>query len=145
MRQNEKLRMIKEGVITVGIDIAKRIHWVQPMLHSGILLGKPFSIQNNRNGFESLLAKLKLIKQQNKCQEVIVGLEPTGHYWKALCWFLINNQIKVVLVNPYHVKTSKELDDNTQTKSDPKDAMVIGRLVKDGRFFETYLPVGSWA
>lgn len=145
MRLNEKLRMIKEGVIIIGIDIAKRMHWVQPMLYNGILLGKPFNIQNNRNGFESLLAKLKIIKQQNKCQKIIVGLEPTGHYWKALSWFLINNQIKVVLVNPYHVKTSKELDDNTQTKSDPKDAMIIGRLVKDGRFFETYLPVGPWA
>src|SRR5690242_8224795 len=110
MRQNEKLRMIKEGVIIVGIDIAKRIHWVQAMLHNGILLGKPFSIKNNRNGFESLLAKLELIKQQNNCQEIIVGLEPTGHYWKALSWFLTNNQIKVFLVNPYHVKTSKELD-----------------------------------
>jgi transposase len=144
MRLNEKLRMIKEGVIIVGIDIAKRMHWAQPMLHNGILLGKPFNIQNNRNGFKSLLAKLELIKQQNNCHEIIIGLEPTGHYWKALSWFLISNQIKVVLVNPFHVKTSKELDDNTQTKSDPKDAMTIGKLVKEGRFFELYLPVGPW-
>jgi transposase len=144
MRQNEKLKMIKEGVIIVGIDIAKRKHWVQPMLHNGILLGKPFSIKNNRDGFKSLEAKLELIKQQNNCQEIIVGLEPTGHYWKALSWFLTNNQIKVFLVNPYHVKKSKELDDNTQTKSDPKDAMIIGRLVKDGRFSKVYLPVGPW-
>lgn len=144
MRQNEKLRMIKEGVIIVGIDIAKRKHWVQPMLYNGILLGKPFSIKNNRDGFNSLLAKLELIKQQNNGQEIIVGLEPTGHYWKALSQFLTNNQVQVFLVNPYHVKKSKELDDNTQTKSDPKDAMIIGRLVKDGRFSKVYLPAGPW-
>lgn len=38
------------------------------------------------------------------------------------------------MVNPMHVKRSKELDDNLQTKHDAKDALVIARLVKDGRF-----------
>ena len=33
-----------------------------------------------------------------------------------------------------HVKRSKELDDNLQTKNDAKDALVIARLVKDGRY-----------
>ena len=33
-----------------------------------------------------------------------------------------------------HVKRSKELDDNLQTKNDQKDALVIARLVQDGRF-----------
>ncbi|KYD24864.1 hypothetical protein B4113_2113 [Geobacillus sp. B4113_201601] len=36
------------------------------------------------------------------------------------------------MVNPMHVK--KELDDNLPTKNDAKDAMVIAKLVKDGRF-----------
>ena len=38
------------------------------------------------------------------------------------------------MVNPLHVKRSKELDDNLQTKNDKKDAVVIARLMKDGRF-----------
>ena len=33
-----------------------------------------------------------------------------------------------------HVKKSKELDDNLQTKNDQKDAMVIAKLIRDGRF-----------
>ena len=54
---------------------------------------------------------------------VIVGMEPTGHYWKAFANFLLKQaKITVVLVNPYHTKKSKELDDNSQTKSDRKDA-----------------------
>lgn len=40
---------------------------------------------------------------------------------------------------------SKELDDNSQTKSDKKDALVIAKLVKDGRYFETYLPHDVYA
>ena len=48
--------------------------------------------------------------------------------------------ITVVLVNPYATKQAKELDDNSQTKSDKKDALTIAKLVKDGRYFELYLP-----
>ncbi len=77
---------------------------------------------------------------------VIVGMEPTGHYWKAFANFLLKQaKITVVLVNPYHTKKAKELDDNSQTKSDKKDALTIARLVKDGRYFETYLPHDIYA
>ena len=40
-----------------------------------------------------------------------------------------------MLVNPYHVKCSKELDDNIQTKTDQKDPKTIAGLVRDGRFW----------
>lgn len=33
-----------------------------------------------------------------------------------------------------HVKKSKELDDNSPTKNDAKDARVIAQLIKDGRY-----------
>lgn len=74
-----------------------------------------------------------------------MGMESTGHYWKYLAWFLKQNGIPVVMVNPYHVKKAKELDDNTQTKSDRKDAFVIAKLVKDGRYSKVYLPEGVYA
>jgi transposase len=51
----------------------------------------------------------------------------------------------VVLVNPHHVKKSKELDDNSPTKNDTKDARVIGKLVLDGRYTEPKLPEGVYA
>ena len=53
--------------------------------------------------------------------------------------------ITVVLVNPYATKQAKELDDNSQTKSDKKDALTIAKLVKDGRYFELYLPHDIYA
>ncbi|RKJ02080.1 IS110 family transposase, partial [Butyricicoccus sp. 1XD8-22] len=42
--------------------------------------------------------------------------------------------IPFIMVNPLHVNKSKELDDNLQTKNDQKDALVIARLMRDGRF-----------
>lgn len=144
MNQNKKLGLIKEGVLVTGIDAAKDDHSIQPMLHNGITLGKPFKINNTKNGFESLLLKLEQLKLSNGCKTIVIGIEPTGHYWKALCNFLMRNGYMVFLVNPYHVKKSKELDDNNQTKSDPKDAKTIGKLITEGRFFEIYSPTGPW-
>jgi len=37
------------------------------------------------------------------------------------------------------------LDDNSQTKSDKKDALTIAHLIKDGRYFDMYLPEGDYA
>ena len=51
----------------------------------------------------------------------------------------------MVGVNPYHTKKAKELDDNSQTKSDKKDAITIARLVKGGRYFDPYLPQDIYA
>ena len=57
------------------------------------------------------------------------ALEPTGHYWFNLADYLRDYDVKLVLVAPQHVKHSKEMDDNTQTKNDRKDPLVIAKLV----------------
>ena len=60
-------------------------------------------------------------------------MEPTGHYWFNLGNFL-KNRSDLFLVNPFHVKRSKELDDNSQTKNDLKDPKTIAKLVIEGRY-----------
>ena len=74
-----------------------------------------------------------------------MGMEPTGHYFKPLANYLILNKITIVMVNPYHTKRAKELDDNSPTKSDKKDALTIARLVRDGRYYEVYMPQDIFA
>lgn len=72
-------------------------------------------------------------------------MEPTGHCWKPLAWFLQEHGYTVAIVKPYHVKKSKELEDNSQTKNDRKDAGLIVHLVKEGRFLNCILPTGVYA
>ncbi len=67
-------------------------------------------------------------------QTVIVGMEPTGHYWLNLSQWLYDQEIDVVTVNPLHVKRNKENRDNTQSKSDVKDALVIADMIKNGYY-----------
>jgi transposase len=61
-------------------------------------------------------------------------MEPTGHYWLNLSKWLFDQNIDVVTVNPHLVKKNKENRDNTQSKSDKKDALVIADMVKNGYY-----------
>ena len=47
-------------------------------------------------------------------------------------------------VNPYAVKQTKELEDNSQRKDDLKDPKLIANLVKDGNYGMPYLPEGVY-
>jgi len=82
---------------------------------------------------------LEVCKQYEKT-EIIVGFEPTGHYWFVLGDHLKRQGHKLAIVNPFHVKRTKELDDNSPTKNDRKDPKTIAMLVKDGRYREVYIP-----
>lgn len=143
---NEKLEAITFKTLIVGVDIAKHNQWARFVDCRGIEHDKALKFENNRNGFNAILTRIYEICKKEDFNKVIVGMEPTGHYWKAFANFLLKQaRIMVVLINPYHTKKAKELDDNSQTKSDKKDALTIARLVKDGRYFETYLPHDVYA
>ena len=137
----KRITRITPTTIIVGIDAAKDLHWARITDYRGIDLMKPVKVHNNMDGFESLLAKVEKQRQKHGCDQVMFGMEPSGHYWRALGWYLYLHESKPVLlgVNPYHTKQAKELDDNSQTKSDPKDAQVIAHLIREGRYFDTYL------
>ena len=143
----EKIMRVTDKTIIVGVDVAKKEHWSRITDYRGVDLMKPVKVQNSAEGFEKLMAKLEKICQITGCDKVMIGMEPSGHYWKALGWYLylhLSNPI-LVGVNPYHTKQAKELDDNSQTKSDKKDALTIAHLIRDGRYFDIYLPEGAYA
>ncbi len=140
-----KLRAITPNTLIIGVDIAKNVHWARFTDYRGIPLGKALKASNNKEGFENILTTIKGVCKQHDLSKVILGLEPTGHYWKPLAHYLTNHGIKVVLINPYHTKKAKELDDNSPTKNDKKDALTIARLLRDGRYSQLYLPQDVFA
>jgi len=52
------------------------------------------------------------LKAENQKKDVIIGCEPTGHYWFAFQNYVAMHQMLLVIVNPFSVKKIKELDDN---------------------------------
>lgn len=129
----------------MGVDIAKAKHVARAQDLRGIELGKRMIFENSNEGFVKLLSWIEQIKQNRRKKQVVCGMEPIGHYWLPLAQYLHEAGILVVAVNPLHVKKNKELDDNSPTKNDVKDAKVFAQLVKDGRYSEPILLKGIYA
>ena len=143
--QNQKINQVKEDTIAIGVDIGSETNFARAFDWRGIELSKKvFRFDNDLEGFESFRTWYEKIKQENEKTNVIIGCEPTGHYWFPLAEYLKEQGVKLVIVNPYHVKQLKELDDNSPRKTDLKDPKTIGMLVKDGRYSEPYLPEGIY-
>ncbi|WP_028246384.1 IS110 family transposase, partial [Pseudobutyrivibrio ruminis] len=135
----------KESTLVVGIDIGSTTHYARAFDWRGIELGKVFKFSNSREGFDSFKNWMQWLLNKNNKSDVIVGIEPTGHYWFDLGAYLEDGGILLVMVNPYAVKQTKELDDNSQSKNDCKDPKVIAKLVIEGRYSAPYTPDGVYA
>ena len=126
----------------IGIDIAKKNHYACAVDDRGRELQRPVGFTQSRAGFEGFHKQIKEWLHQHGKSEVIIGFEPTGHYWVNLAAFLLEEDIPFVVVNPAHVKQSKEFDDNLQTKNDKKDARLIAKLMIGGNFSYPRIPEG---
>ncbi len=142
--QNEKILQIKNETLVVGVDIAKKTHYARAFNNRGVELGKLLKFKNSAQGFAAFDSWLQAIQQKHEMTEAIIGFEPTGHYWFNLGDHLEACGHKLAIVNPYHVKCARELDDNSPSKSDQKDPKTIGMLVKDGRYRDVYIADGDY-
>ncbi|ABI68047.1 IS110 family transposase [Syntrophomonas wolfei] len=138
--QNQKISQIKFETLVVGIDIGKETHYARAFDYRGMELARLLKFSNTDQGFERLGQWMRDICKQQEKTGIIVGFEPTGHYWFTLGDHLKRQGHKLAIVNPFHVKRTKELDDNSPTKNDRKDPKTIAMLVKDGRYREVYIP-----
>ncbi len=139
--QNEKLNQVTSHTLIVGVDIAKFKHVARAQDDRGKILGKALVFTNTKEGFEAFFSWLEEMQHKHEKSDVLVGMEPTGHYWLNLAYTLKERLVSFGVVNPLHVKQSKELDDNSPTKNDIKDARVIAQLIKGGRFSYPRLPM----
>ena len=144
--QNAKIEAITEKTLVLGIDVGSETHYARAFDHRGIEYSKkPFKFSNTEAGFVTFKEWILDLKEKHEKDKVVPGMEPTGHYWFDLGQFMGEKDIKFVMVNPHHVHKTKELDDNSPSKNDRKDPRVIAGLVRDGRYFYSYMPTGAYA
>lgn len=137
---NQRLDRVTNSTLVVGVDIAKETHVAQVANFRGRVLNQhPICCANSESGFTQLMRSIRQSMQRYDMNDVIVGMESTGHYFFNLANWLTNQGIDVVLVNPATTKRNKENRDNTPSKSDPKDAVVIADLVGRG-YYTPYEP-----
>ena len=93
--------------ILVGIDVAKDKHDCFIMNSEGEVLANPFTILNNKEGFDFLYEKIKSISSSDKIK---VGLEATGHYSYNIIGFLLNKGLATLfLTHSTQIFTEKVL------------------------------------
>lgn len=144
--QNEKIEQVTDSTIVVGVNIGSQIHYARAFDNRGRELTKRvFSFHNDLEGFNSFNLWVETLKSENKKTAVLIGCEPTGHYWFAFAKYVKDHQKRLVMVNPFSVKKIKELDDNSPKKTDSKDPKTIAKLVVDGRYSIPYVPEGIYA
>lgn len=144
--KNEKLSFISDDMLILGCDVGSDTHYVRAIDTRGRELSKSaFPFSNSLEGFQSVRKWAVKLAATNDKKQIVLGLEPTGHYWYCLAAWMISNGISVVQVNPYAVKQTKEIEDNSQLKDDTKDPKLIANLVKDGNYGMPYLPEKIYA
>ena len=115
--QNAKIEAITEKTLILGIDVGSETHYARAFDYRGISIqGSHLSLATQSEGFVTFKEWILDLKDRHEKDKVVPGMEPTGHYWFNLGKFPQDNEMKPVLVNPHHVKKSKELDDNHPTK-----------------------------
>ena len=136
-------KYVDPNTLIVGIDIGKTMHYVKIMHQDKVL--SQFKLPNRRGAFMSLCQSLADLQEQHQSKDALIGMEPTGHYWLPLAYFLQAHKQPFVLIQPSHVRWSKEMGDNSPLKTDEKDAGLIADMIRQGKYHTAYLPEGVYA
>ena len=144
--QNAKIAQVTEKTLIIGVDIGSESHYARAFNWRGQEYSKKvFHFNDDVDGYKAFKSWVDTHKARVGAEKVIVGFEPTGHYWFGFGRYVKLAGMMLVLVNPYHVKQIKELDDNSPKKTDHKDPKTIAKLVVDGRYSIPYMPEGVYA
>jgi transposase len=117
----------------VGIDVAKVRHAVAGMDETGQeVLGARF-VGNDAGGYAAFTGELRKL---GTCQNVLIGMEATGHYGNLFLNRLRADGWTVHLFNPLVTAAAADGDVRGR-KTDKRDAWVIARLLREGRGGQT--------
>lgn len=124
-------------MIYAGVDIAKTDHVIGAVDETGAEIAKPMGFKNTEAGFERCVAWLESVAESE--DEVFVGMEATGHYWKACFAHLAAAGYRVCVVNPMQVHAMRRLKGLAGVKNDRIDARLIAETLRQGDYDETRL------
>lgn len=124
-------------MIYVGIDVAKDKHDCFIVDDDGNVLFDVFSIPNTRIGFADLLKCIRSVAPSE--DDVVIGLEATGHFSCNLQNYLINNNLPPVVINPLYTSQFRKATSLRRTKNDRIDACNIALLLASGFDYKPYI------
>lgn len=124
-------------MIYAGVDIAKVDHVIGAVDETGAEAARPMKFKNSEAGFERCIAWLESVAEPE--DDVFVGMEATGHYWKACFAYLMAAGYRVCVVNPMQVHAMRKLKSLSGVKNDRIDSRLIAETLRQGDYDETRL------
>lgn len=88
-------------------------------------------------GFEEFISLIEGLKAKHHLRDVLVGMEPTGHYWRKLAYFAKDHGYEVRFVRTTALKHHRELDESSSAKNDQRDALTIASITREGKYIDT--------
>jgi len=113
---------------TLGIDIAKRRHVAALLDDNGKRVFKNFSFGNTIEGVNLLMTKVQQVGFAT--ENLLIGMEATGHYWMSLYQYLSSAGFQVRLINPLMTAARRNIGIRG-TKTDSVDAELIANILRE--------------
>jgi transposase len=141
-RQVERRQRIKKTTLVTGIDIGSDFNAIAFMNKEGTVLSRHPKMYNSREGFDQFVSITEDLKAKHRMKDVLIGLEPTGHYWRKIAFFAMDQGYAVRFIKTTSVKHERELNESSSAKSDIKDAITLANLTREGKYIDTVIEDG---
>ena len=141
-KQVEKRQKVKVTTLVVGVDIGAAFNAVAFMNKEGEVLGKFPKVYNSRKGFDYFVKVIEEVKTNNGFKGVLMGIEPTGHYWRKIAYFAKERGYEVRFIRTTALKHQRGLDESSSAKTDMRDAVTIANITREGKYIDTVIEDG---
>lgn len=142
-KQVAKRQRIRNTTLIVGVDVGNAFNAVGFMNKQGKVLSSCAKLYNNREGFDQFVKTTEALKTRYRLKDVLIGMEPTGHYWRKLAYFAREQGYEVRFVRTTALKHHRELDESSSAKSDQRDALTIANITREGKYIDTVIEDGA--
>jgi len=120
-KQVLRRKQINGQTLVIGADVSKEFNSLVLMEHQGQILKMLSKVYNDYTSYRSMIEHVRAAQKSKGSKKVIMGLEPTGHYWRKLAHKAHSEGIKVVFVKTTAVKITEsfaEIDPADPVKYD---------------------------
>ena len=142
-KQVKKRQRIRSTTLVVGVDVGNAFNAVGFMNKEGKVLGSCAKVDNSREGFEQFVKMTEGLRTKHGLKDVLIGMEPTGYYWRKLAYFAKERGYEVRFVRTTALKHHRELDESSSAKSDQRDALTIANITREGKYIDTVIEDGA--
>lgn len=121
-------------MILVGIDVSKNSHYFTIVnKDDGEILLEPSKFNNDLDGFNLFLSSIKSYKNE----DILIGMEDTGHYHFALLKYLLNKKYTIALINPVTTDLTRRANGSI-SKNDKLDTLTICDVLASNNLKKPY-------